>query len=81
MPPEAKFLNPSTTLSSEMKDVIMFFEQELAKHNGHTMTLGSFGFVGMMERDLEFVYDLLSMTPGNMDSDFDSEGSYHPLRL
>ena len=37
-------------------------------------------FVGMMERDLESVYDLLLMTPRDMDSKSDSEGSYHPVR-
>ena len=81
MSPEAKFWNPSTTLPYEMKDMIMLFNQKLARHNGHTMMPGSSGFVGMMEWDPEFVYDLLSMTPGNMDSEFDSEGSYHPLRM
>ena len=44
------------------------------------MMLGSFEFVGMMERDPESIYDLLSMTLWNMDSEYDSEGSYHSLR-
>ena len=38
------------------------------------------GFVGMMERDLEYIYDRLLATPENTDSESDSEGSYHPLR-
>jgi hypothetical protein len=35
---------------------------------------------GMMEQDPKFIYDLLSMTPGNMDFESDSKGSCHPLR-
>ena len=38
------------------------------------------GFVGMMESDPKSIYDLLLETPENADSEFDSEGSYHPLR-
>jgi hypothetical protein len=63
-----------------MRDAIALFEQELARHNGRTMMPDSLGFVGMMERDLESLYDLLLATPENMDSKSDFEGSYPPLR-
>jgi hypothetical protein len=36
--------------------------------------------MGMMERDLESLYDLLLATPENTDSEFDSEESYPLLR-
>ena len=36
-------------------------------------------FVGMMERDLEYIYDRLLATPENTDSESDSKGSCHPL--
>jgi hypothetical protein len=39
-----------------------------------------FGFLGMTEQDLESIYNLLSMTPRNMNPEFDSKGSYHLLR-
>jgi hypothetical protein len=80
MPPEAKFENPSTTLPPRTRDVITLFEQEVARCNGHAMTPGSFVFVGMMEWDPKSIYDLLSMTLGNTDSESDSEGSHHSLR-
>jgi hypothetical protein len=35
----------------------------------------SSGFVGMMERDPESIYDLLLTTPGNTDFEFDSKGA------
>ena len=60
--------------------MVTLFEQKLARRNGHAMTLGSFGFVGMMEWDLESMYDLQSMTLGNTDSESNFKGSYHPLR-
>jgi hypothetical protein len=63
-----------------MRDAIKHFERELAKCNGPATTPSPSGFVGMMERDPESIYDLLSMTLGNMDSKSDSEGSCHPLR-
>ena len=63
-----------------MRDTITLFEQELARRNGRMMTPDSFGFVGMMEQDPEFVYDLLLATPENMDFESDSEGSCHLLR-
>ena len=63
-----------------MRDAITLFKQELARRNGHVMTLGSFGFVGMVERDSKSIYNLLSMTLGNTDSESDSKRSYHPLR-
>ena len=62
-----------------MRDAITLFERELARRNGHTMMPGSSGFVGMMEQDLESVYDLQSMTIGNKDYESDSKGSYHLL--
>ena len=46
---DVEFWNPSTALPSKMRDAIMLFEQELARHNGHMMASGSSGFVGMME--------------------------------
>ena len=67
-------------LPSSMRDAIALFERELARRNGLTMTLSPSGFVGMMERDPESVYDLLSTTLENMDSMSNFEGSYHPLR-
>ena len=63
-----------------MRDAITLFERELARRNGHTMMIVSSGFVGMMERDSEFIYDLLWTTPKNTDYEFDSEGSCYPLR-
>jgi hypothetical protein len=63
-----------------MRDAITLFERERAIHNGRTTTPASFGFVGMMERDPKYVYDLLLATLENMDSKSDSEGSCHPLR-
>ena len=44
------------------------------------MMLDSPGFMGMMERDLESLYDLLLATPEDMDSESDSEGSCPPPR-
>ena len=58
-----------------MKDEIVIFEQELARHNGHTTMLGSSRFVGMMEQDLDSMYDLLLTTPENIDSKSNSKGS------
>jgi len=78
--PEAKFWNPSTVLPSEMREVITLFERELAKHDGQLTMPESSGFVGMMERHLESLYDLLLATPKNMDSKFDFKGIYHPVR-
>ena len=43
------------------------------------MTVGSSRFVGMMEQDPKSVYDLLPMTPRNMDSESGSKGSFHSL--
>jgi hypothetical protein len=64
-----------------MRDAIMLFERELATHNGHAVMLGSSRFVGTtVEWDSEPIYDLLSMTLGNTDSESDSEGSCDPLR-
>ena len=63
-----------------MRDTIALFERELARRNGHTMMPESSEFVGMMERDPESVYDLPLVTPGNTNSESDSEGTYHPLR-
>jgi hypothetical protein len=80
MPLEAEFWNPCTALPSGMRDAITFFERELARCNGHMMMLGSSRFVGMMEWDPEYVYDLLLMTPENTDSKSVFEGSCHPLR-
>jgi len=42
--------------------------------------LESSRFVGMMERDLDSIYDLLLVIPENTNSESDFEGSYHPLR-
>lgn len=64
-----------------MRDVVMLFEQEVARHN-HRLSVPSFSrSVGMMERDLEFVYDLLLSTLGNTDSESSSEGSYHLVQV
>jgi hypothetical protein len=57
-----------------MRDAIVLFERELSRRNGRSMTPESSEFVGMMERDPEYVYDLLLATPENMDSEFDSKG-------
>jgi hypothetical protein len=62
-----------------MRDAITLFERELARCNGHTM-IGSSRFVGMMERHPESIYNLLLMTPRNMDSESNSKRSYHRLR-
>ena len=78
--PEAKFWNPSTVLPSEMREVITLFERELAKHDGQLTMPESSGFVGMMEQDPESIYDLLPMTPRNINFKTDCEGTYHPLR-
>ena len=69
MLPKAEFWNPNNALPSGMRDAITLFEQEMARRNGHVMTPGFFGFVGMMERDLESLYDLLLATPENIDSE------------
>jgi hypothetical protein len=63
-----------------MRDAVTLFEQELARHNGHSATPSPFEFVGMMERDPESIYDLLLTTPRNTDSKSDFEGSCHLLR-
>jgi hypothetical protein len=63
-----------------MRDTIALFERELSRRNGRSMTPESSEFVGMMERDPEYVYDLLLATLENTDSEFDSKGSCHPLR-
>jgi hypothetical protein len=44
------------------------------------MTPESPRFMGMMERDLESLYDLLLATPENTDSESDFEESCPPLR-
>ena len=63
-----------------MWDTIALFERELARHNGRTTMLNSLGFMGMMERDPESLYDLLLVTSETMDSESNSEGSCPPLR-
>ena len=63
-----------------MRDVITLFEQELTRHTGYTMMSESSGFVGMMERDLESLYDLLLATPENIDSESNFKGSCRSLR-
>ena len=63
-----------------MREVIVLFEQELAKRDGRSIMLESSRFVGMMEQDLESVYDLLLTTLRNMDSKSNFEGSCHALR-
>jgi hypothetical protein len=60
--------------------VIEHFKRELARSNGNMMTPISSRFVGMMKQDLESIYDLLPMTPGNMYSESNSEGNCHLLR-
>ena len=80
MPLEAEFWNPSIPLPSKMREAIALFEQELARSNGRTMMPDSLGFVGMMERDSESLYDLLLATPENMDYESNSEGSCHSPR-
>ena len=63
-----------------MRDAIALFEQELARRNGQKTTPDSPEFVGMMERDLESLYDLLLATLENMNSVSNSKGSYHSPR-
>ena len=63
-----------------MRDAIALFEGELARCDGRSTTPESSMFVGMMEWDSESIYDLLLASPENMNSESDSEGSYHPLR-
>jgi hypothetical protein len=63
-----------------VRDAIALFEQELTRRDGRSTTPESSRFVGMMERDLESIYNLLLATPENTDSEFNSEGSCHPLR-
>ena len=69
LPPEAEFWNPSIALPSKMRDTIALFEQELARRSGRSTTPKSSRFVGMMEWDLESIYDLLQSTPGDKDSE------------
>ena len=59
LPSEAKLWNPSIALPSEMRDAIALFERELARQTSRAMTVKSSRFVGMMEHDLESLYDLL----------------------
>jgi hypothetical protein len=80
LPPEAEFWNPSTPLPFEMREAIALFKRELARRSGCTATPDSPGFMEMMERDPESLYDLLLATPKNTDSESDSEGSCPPLR-
>ena len=54
----------------------MLFEQELARSNCRSMIPSLSRFMGMMERDIGSVYDLLPLTP----DDPDSKGSYHLVR-
>ena len=63
-----------------MRDATSLFERELARHTGHNMKPKSSGFVGMMERDPEFAFDLLLATPKNTDSESNSKGSCHSPR-
>jgi hypothetical protein len=63
-----------------MRDAIALFERELARHASRTTMSEAFGFVGMMERDPESLYDLLLATPENTDSESNSEGSCHSPR-
>jgi hypothetical protein len=58
-----------------MRDMTALFERKLVRRNCHSMTLESFEFVGMMERDPESIYNLLLATPENTDSKSDSEGA------
>jgi len=55
-----------------MRDAVTLFERELARHNGRPTMPSPSRFVGMMEWDLESIYDLLPMTLGNTDSKYDS---------
>jgi hypothetical protein len=63
-----------------MRDAIELFERELARCNGRSMMTESSRFVGMLEQDLESIYDLLLAIPENMNSESNSEGSCHSLR-
>ena len=63
-----------------MRDAIALFERELSRHTRCAMMPKSFGFVGMMEKNPNSLYDLLLATPKNMDSKSDFEGSYHSPR-
>jgi hypothetical protein len=60
-----------------MRDVTTLFEQQLARRNCCSMMSSLFRFMGMMERDPKFVFDLLSATHDDMDSESGSKGSYH----
>jgi hypothetical protein len=78
--PEAEFWKPSTMLPSEMRDAIALFGRELARRDCRSTMPESSRFVGMLEQDLESIYDLLLATLEKTDSKSDSMGSCHPLR-
>jgi hypothetical protein len=63
-----------------MRDTITLFEREPARRNGHSTMLDSSRFLGMMEQDLESIYDLLLVTLENRHFESDSKESCHPLR-
>ena len=63
-----------------MRDATTLFEQELSRCNRRLMAPNLSRFAGMMEQHPEYVYDLLPSTPGEMDSECDSEGSCHLVR-
>lgn len=58
----------------------MLFEQEIAKHNCHSLAPNLSRFIGMVERGLASIYDLLPLTLGDTDSKSSSEGSCHQVR-
>jgi len=58
-----------------MRDAIVLFERELIGRDGRSMMPESSGFVEMMERDPESIYDLLLVTPKNTDTESNSKGS------
>ena len=63
-----------------MRDAIAPFEQQLARCNGRKTTPDSIGFMGMMERVMESLYDILLATIENTDSKSNSKGSYPLMR-
>ena len=63
-----------------MRDAATLFKQELVKRNYRPMTPNLSRFVGMMERNLESIYDFPPSTSYDTDSEPGFKGSYHPMR-
>lgn len=58
-----------------MRDATTLFEQELPRRNRCSMMPNLFGFMGMVEWDLESIYNLLLSTLDDIDSKSGSEGT------